>query len=630
MTKSSHNLLPGWMVLALDFLVFFHASILSYFIISSLNFSILVSSGFLQGSVLFAAIATFSCYMLKNHHLAAEDNLVQEVLSILRTLILSTVIIAIFTLTDRYIFGLYLLPSSKAISISMGLSLFGLTFTRMALRQGIDYLSQTHQVQKNILIIASHASQAMSRRVLKNAGFPLHFIQAYVSENFTESGRKILGAPVYENLSELHKVIARHKITEIFISEEGLSIEEKRNYINACLQNGVQPSMLTPSDEWDINDGEYVLKKTSIEDYLGQEAVVENTSSSKKHFFSNKTVMITTAGSKLGTELCRQLIYQNPAHIIIVDRSEAAIADLSFRVKQLKLKSHVTTAVVDIRNKGRMRALFEAHKPELVYHTALYHEPSMMEVYSEEAVRANVLTTKSLSELSLEHDVEKFILISSHQAVNSTEIIGASKKLAEMYVKYKNDLPSFGPKTQFLTIRHGEVLGVNDHSLQKIKAEVRGGQAVNIHHPDTSHQYFTISQTCKFILTASQIGKGGEVYAMEKTSPIKLVELVKKTVQLYEGRISSELKVHYNKHLQPMEANPLFDAKAEKVKRTHVPNLTRLQPLLETTFDVSEKIEELEEILKNQDTLTLHRFFKSIIPAFISDNNFVELSNRLN
>ncbi|WP_143962367.1 polysaccharide biosynthesis protein [Litoribacter populi] len=630
MTKPSHSLLPGWMVLALDFLVFFHASILSYFAISDFNFSLLASSGFLAGGILFATIATFSCYLLKNHLLSADDNLVQEVLSILRTLIVSTVMIAIFSFVDRLIFGLSLLPGSRVISIGLGVSLFGLTFTRMALRQGVDYLSQTHQVQKNILIIAHNASQAMSRRVLKNAGFPLHFIQAYVSENFTESGRKILGPPIYENLDELHKVIARHKITEVFISEEGLSLEEKRTYINACLQNGIHPSLLTPSNEWDINEGEYVLKKAVIEDYLTQEAPVEKATSSKKHFFSNKTVMITAAGSKLGSELCRQLIYQNPAHIIIIDRSEAAIADLSFRIKQLKLKSHVTTAVIDIRNKGRVRALFEAHRPELVYHAALFHDPAMMEVYAEEAVRANVLTTKNLSELALEYDVEKFILISSHQAVNPTEIIGASKKLAEMYVKYKNDLPSFAPKTQFMTVRHGEVLGVNDQSLQKIKSEVRNGDTINIHHPDTTHQYFTSSQTCKFILTASQIGKGGEIYTMEKNSPIKLVELVKKTVQLNEGKISTELKVHYNKHLQPKEAFPLFDERSEKLKRTHVPQLTRLQPLTENNFDISEKIDELEDILKNQDTLTLHKFFKSVIPAFVSDNNFVELSNRLN
>jgi FlaA1/EpsC-like NDP-sugar epimerase len=627
-TKTSYNILPGWMILAIDFLIFFHAAILSHLAFSSFSLEGLSNPGVLLGGVYFAVIATLSTLLLKNNRIKGDEYIVQEILSISRTLIVTSLILGIAALATKIIINSNFVPSLPTIGLSLGLSFFALTFSRLVLRQAADYLTDKEFAQKRVLLIAHNSSKALSRKVLKNNGFSLDSIQAYLSENFSMTSRRILGAPVYEKVEDLDRIIERHQISEIYISEEGLSLEDKQAYIEASLRKGIQPSLLQPLTEWVSTNGEIQLKAAAIEDYLKAPFSLEK-KTSLGNDFSHKTVLISGAGSKIGAELCRQLLMLEPAHLILLEQAESTLLSLTANIKKLNTKTTITPVVMNNKNKGRLRAIFEMHNPQIIFHAGMYNDPALMEVYTEEAVKANVLNTKNLVELAQDYDCEKFVLVSSHHAVSPNEIIGASKRLAEIYLQHKNIETSSKHKTALITFRHGEVLGVNDQVLLQIKRDIQKGSAVNIHHPDTEHSFYSVSQTSQFILEACVIGNGGEIYTVQKNNPIKLGDLVQKTVQLSPVKISPELKVHFDKNSKAQEAFPTFNTSYEKAEKA-TSDLLKLTSSGEIPLNLIGKLEELEAVIDKKDPIALHRFFKDIIPEFISAHQFVALTNRQN
>jgi len=367
-----------------------------------------------------------------------------------------------------------------------------------------------------------------------------------------------------------------------------------------------------------------------VEDYLAEEQIILN-DQHLYQYINQQTILLAGAGGILGQEICRQLLFLNPAHIILLDQDEEALSTLEFKIKALHLKTAITTVVLDIRNKSRLRTVFEDHRPDLVYNAAVFNDPSLMEVYSEEAIQIHVTGTKNLADLSKDFEVGRFVLVSSEQAVHPREVTGASKRLAEMYVQHMQSQKTFYAKrTKFIIIRHGAILGVNDQVILNIRKDIRSGKPVQVHHPKTVKSFYSLSETVKFILTSSILGQGGEIYVLDKNNAIKMVDLVKKIVQLDKTVSTSEIRLHYNKNIRPIEAPSTFNKNTEYLLPTTYEDIFLAVPMKKELDGIEEQIEKIDAVLKQNNPITLIKYFKSVIPDFVSNNKFIELSERLN
>jgi len=630
--KSSLNVLPGWMVLFVDFLVLLHAGMLSFLIAGNFNLINFSNSGFLLGSSSFAMLGMIASYIFNNHEVSSEDNVISEVASIIKTMMLTLTLFLLSHFGSIYIFDKALFNGSFAfMAMISGFSVFGTLFFRLVIRQAIDYLNTQHSVQQKFLVIGDTSNSSLTRKTIQKLGFPIQMIKAYISETPIRTGQKILSAPIYGNDVELKNIISEHQITDVVLSPNLISVTQKRAYIEQSLKAGIRPSILKIKSPWTLNNVSGLgIKKVMVEDYLAEDQIVLN----DKHLYqyiNHQTILLAGAGGNLGQEICRQLLFLNPTHLILVDQDEEGLAILENKIKALQLKIVITSVVVDIRNKSRLRTVFEAHKPDIVYNAAMHNDPSLMEVYSEEALQIHIQGTKNLADLSKDFEVGRFVLVSSDQAVMPREVTGASKRLAEMYVQHMSAKKSFSAKkTKFIIIRHGDILGVNDQVIHDIRKDIRSGKPVHIHHPKTIRSFYSLAETVKFILTSSILGQGGETYVLDKNNSIKLVDLVQKIVQLDKENITTEVRVHYNKNIRPVETPTTFNKNSEYLLPTSYEDIFLAVPLKSNLEGIEEKIEQLESVLSHNNPITLIKYFKSIIPDFVSNNKFIELSERMN
>lgn len=632
MIKSSLNVLPGWMVLFVDFLVLLHAGMLSFLIVGNFNLVNFTNSGFLLGSSTFAILGMIASYILNNHEVSAEDNVINEMTSIIKTMMLTITLFLLFHLGSIQIFDNALFNGSMAfMAMITGFSVFGTLFFRLIIRQAIDYLNNQHSVQQKFLIVGNPSNSSLTRKTIQKLGFPIQMIKAYISESPVHSGKKILNTPIYNNDIEFKNVVEQHQITDVVLSPNLTSISQKRAYIDKSLKANIRPSIMKIKNPWTLNNVSGLgIKKVMIEDYLAEDQIILN-DKQLYQYINQQTILLAGAGGNLGQEICRQLLFLNPSHLILVDQDEEGLVMLENKIKILQLKTKITAVVVDIRNKSRLRTIFESHKPDMVYNAAMFNDPSLMEVYSEEALQIHIQGTKNLADLAQDFEVARFVLVSSDQAVLPREVTGASKRLAEMYIQLMSAKKSFSAKkTKFIIIRHGEILGVNDQIIQNIRQDIRSGKPVHIHHPKTSKSFYTLAETVKFILTSSILGQGGEIYVLDKNNAIKLVDLVQKIVQLDQENITTEVRVHYNKNIRPIETPSNFNKSSEYLLPTSYEDIFLAVPLKTNLEGLEEKIENLESVLSQNNPITLIKYFKSIIPDFVSNNKFIELSERMN
>jgi len=630
--KSSLNVLPGWMVLFMDFLILLHAGILSFLIIGNFNLVNFSQSGFLLGSTCFALLGMFASYIFNNQDVSSEENIINEIISITKTMVLTLTFFLVAHFGSIFLFDKPQFNGSFSFLVMIsGFSVFGTLFFRLIIRQTIDYLNNQQSVQQKFLIIGNTSNSSITRKTIQKLGFPLQLIKAYVSESPVRAGQKILSAPVYNDAVDLNRLIEEHQITDVVLSPNLQSTVKKRAYIEQSLNAGIRPSIMKSKDIWTLNHVSSLgIKKVMIEDYLVDDQIILN-DQHLYQYINRQTILLAGAGGNLGQEICRQLLFLNPAHIILLDQDEESLAGLENKIKALQLKTTITTVVLDIRNKSRLRTVFEDHRPDLVYNAAVFNDPSLMEVYSEEAIQIHVTGTKNLADLSKDFEVGRFILVSSDQAVLPREVTGASKRLAEMYVQHMQSRKTFAAKkTKFIIIRHGEILGVNDQVILNIKKDIRSGKPIHIHHPKTMKSFSSLAETVKFVLTSSILGQGGEIYVMDKNNGIQMVDLVKKIVQLDKAVAASEIRLHYNKNVRPIEGPTTYNKNTEYLLPTSYEDIFLAVPIKKEMEDLGEKIEAIESVLKQNNPITLIKYFKSIIPDFISNNKFIELSERLN
>jgi FlaA1/EpsC-like NDP-sugar epimerase len=407
-----------------------------------------------------------------------------------------------------------------------------------------------------------------------------------------------------------------------------LDEQTKKSALENCLALGIQVLTVPPSDQWiygKLNPQQ--IKDLKIEDLLQRNPIkIDNTRISED--LHGKRVLVTGAAGSIGSEIVNQVLSYKPAMVILCDQAESPLHEIKLEVEEKFPNVPTTIFIADIRNLQRMQKLFSDFRPEVVFHAAAYKHVPMMEENPSEAVLANVLGTKHVADLSVAFGTEKFVMVSTDKAVNPSNVMGTTKRIAEIYIQALkdnpiNNKPGVQP-TRFVTTRFGNVLGSNGSVIPRFRAQIQKGGPITVTHPEITRYFMTIPEAVQLVLEAGTMGTGGEIFIFDMGQPVKITDLALKMIKLAGLQPDKDIKIVYT-GLRPGEKlyEELLNA-GERTMPTHHPKIKIAQVITYPYEAVAADIQKLLELNKGQDDEAIVNKMKEIVPEFISKNSQYE------
>ena len=512
----------------------------------------------------------------------------------------------------------YIIPFS-VILIDYFVSIFLLTGFRLFVKTLYYEANNLFKEEKKVVILGINEDAVTTKRVLTRDPQIKYKVEAFIDPYGSGKKKQLDGIKFYK-LSELETLFRKNDIYELILSDKTILPEQKQKVIDLCFDYDV--NVLTLPDPKDWINGELTyrqIRKINIEDLLEREPIKLDKKQIKKDIL-NKVILVTGAAGSIGSEVVFQLTKFQPKLIVIFDQAESPLYNLELELKEKTGFTKFEIIIGDVTNPVRAEKVFETFKPDTVYHAAAYKHVPMMENNPSEAVRVNISGTKIIADLAIKYNVSKFVMVSTDKAVNPTNVMGASKRIAEIYIQtlqQKN-------KTAFITTRFGNVLGSNGSVIPRFKQQIEEGGPVTVTHPEITRFFMTIPEACQLVLQAGALGNGGEIFIFDMGKSVKIVNLAKKMIQLSGLKLGTDINLKFT-GLRPGEK--LYEellADKENTLATVHPKIMTAQTRMYPENEVIPKIEQLISILKNHDNFEIVRLMKEIIPEFISKNSVYE------
>ena len=517
-----------------------------------------------------------------------------------------------------------LVPTSIII-IDFVSAVFLLTSFRLAAKILYVQLTRSSEEKKRVAIFGAGQAGLITKRTLDQDRSANVKVVAFFDDELSKSGKTVEGVKIFNGGQDLKIVLPKYGIDELIISTNSLSLQRKQQIIEECLLHNIKVLNVPPVDKW-IN-GElsfHQLKNVRIEDLIERDTIELDKKIIARQL-KGKKVMITGAAGSIGSEIVRQLLPFFPDKILLVDTAETPLYHLEnelLEVEKSAFGNNIEHFVADVCDKTRMKSLFELYKPDIIYHAAAYKHVPLMESNPSEAIKTNVLGTKTMADLAVEFRTEKFVFVSTDKAVNPTNIMGASKRIAEIYIQSLNNSEQYNSyKTRFITTRFGNVLGSNGSVIPRFRKQIEEGGPITVTHPDITRFFMTIPEACQLVLEAGAIGKGGEIFIFDMGKSIKIVDLAKKMVKLSGLTLGRDIQIVFT-GLRPGEKikeELLNDS--ENTITTHHPKIMIAKV---RTYDFQTVIEDTNTLLDinhKQKQEDIVRKMKDIVPEYISRNS---------
>ena len=529
----------------------------------------------------------------------------------------------------NFLILLYQWPFDKVLPLSI-IIIFGLTslflmiFIRLLAKVIWINLVKGRRKTTNVIIYGAGKAGILTKNSLVNDIYSNYNVVCFIDDNPGKIGKTIEGIPVMHVEAVSGSFIKKKNIREFIIAVHNIEPTRKREIADAFLQFNLTIKNVPPVESW-IN-GELQarqLENVRIEDLLMRESIVlDNSMVADEN--RDKVILVTGAAGSIGSEIARQLFHLHASKIILLDQAETPLHELSLRFRHIfpHFSDRAETFLGDISNSQRIDWVFNHFKPQLVYHAAAYKHVPLMEENPAEAVIANVLGTRILANAAIRHGVEKFVMVSTDKAVNATNVMGATKRVAEMYIQsLNNQTPG---STRFVTTRFGNVLGSSGSVIPIFRKQIEDGGPVTVTHPEITRFFMTIPEACQLVLEAGAMGRGGEIYMFDMGQPVKIVDLARKMIQLSGLQPDDDIKIVYT-GLRPGEK--LYEellGSTENTIPTHHPRILIARVESERFKEVNQKIDALEMALNENDDFKIVALIKSIVPEYRSNNSVFE------
>lgn len=623
------SIIPRWVIFILDMLVSSFCFLLAFLIKNEFNFSFLSQSEFGQNLLILLALNVSLFSLFKVYAGIIRFTGLQDTFRIF--------FVVFFANVGYYLLDLFIqqwyevkLISVSVLVINMLLSFVGLSSYRVVIKYFFSYITTLNVTKKRVAIFGAGDVGISTKRALEHDMTANIQMILFLEDDHRKVGKNIDGIKIYSS-SQLELLLKQNLVDELIIATTKLPSKRKNEIVDFCLDNKIEVFTVPPLKNW-INGqlSTKQLQNIKIEDLLEREQIkIYNEILFKQ--LNNKTVLVTGAAGSIGSEIVRQLLQYKPKLIVLNDQAETPLHDLKLELEELNCNCF-KLALGDIRNNLFVEKIFQDCKPNFVYHAAAYKHVPMMENSPLEAISTNVGGTKLLADFAIKYGVERFVMISTDKAVNPTNVMGASKRIAEMYVQslyqnqeiqYLTDLNT--SRTKFITTRFGNVLGSNGSVIPRFKKQIEAGGPVTVTHPDITRYFMTIPEACQLVLEAGSMGNGGEIFVFDMGQPVKIADLARKMIKLSGLTPDDDIKIEYS-GLRPGEK--LYEELLNNAENTMATYHEKILIAKTRTIEydsLSEQIEALITPAKNQESVVeVVAAMKALVPEFISNNSEFE------
>jgi FlaA1/EpsC-like NDP-sugar epimerase len=611
---------PRWIIILVDLLLSTFALLFAYLIRFDLKAdkNLIAQEWYVlsKSIIIYYAVKLIVFYVFKIHkglvrHTSTED--IQRIFLAVTTC--SIIYLGLGFIRVYFFDKFFLFPTSVLILEAFATFLF-MIGSRFTVKLWYLESLKSKQTELNVLIYGAGISGLMTKRTIEKDPRLNYKIIAFVDDNKRMDGTRLEGVPIVHS-SKLQKLITENDVSNLIVAIQKPNEDNRKHVVEACLSNKVTIQKVPNAKSW-IN-GEFSAKqiaKINIEDLLGRKPIVLDEEKIKNEL-SGKVILVTGAAGSIGSGIVRRIVNYSPAKLILLDQAESDLYDLQQELLETEIKLEVV--IGDIRNFDRMKRLFDYFKPNYVFHAAAYKHVPLMENNPSEAVLTNINGTKNLVDLSLSYHVEKFVMISTDKAVNPTNVMGASKRIAEIYAQLRNQKGV----TKFVTTRFGNVLGSNGSVIPLFQKQIEQGGPVTVTDERITRYFMTIPEACQLVLEAGAMGEGGEIFVFDMGESVRIIDLAHKMIQLSGLEVGKDIQIKIT-GLRPGEK--LYEellAAEENTIPTHHPQILKAKNREEINSRLI-AIDELITLFEDQDNITIVKKMKEIVPEFISNNSDFE------
>ena len=523
------------------------------------------------------------------------------------------------TLGFEHVFNL----SASILIIDFFICLFWMIILRFFVKSFYESFINQFKPTIGVLIYGAGYTGMLTKNVFQTDRSTNYKILGFIDDNESKIGKTIEGIKVFSLPEVLDKFVGSNEGLEVIMAINNMSAKSKRKISDIFLDRGVVVKALPPVDKW--VEGEFAMNQihnVKIEDLLGREVIQMNNKRIGEEI-SGKVILVTGAAGSIGSEIVRQLIAYFPAKLVLVDQAESALYDLEYELAgKVPANVQMIVNVADVSDTRRISKIFKNHRPDIIFHAAAYKHVPLMENNPYEAIKTNVIGTRILAELASELGVDKFVMVSTDKAVNPTNVMGATKRLAEMYTQSMNQLE--GVKTKFIATRFGNVLGSNGSVIPLFKKQIERGGPVTVTHPEITRYFMTIPEACELVLEAATMGQGGEVFVFDMGESVKIIDLAKKMITLSGLRVDKDIEIKYT-GLRPGEK--LYEEllnNDENTLPTHHPKILIAEVNTPSYAYMEIATNDLNHLLSSGNNNSIVAKIKEIIPEYKSNNSVFE------
>ncbi|MDF2189674.1 nucleoside-diphosphate sugar epimerase/dehydratase [Paraflavitalea sp. CAU 1676] len=641
---------PRWVVLLVDLAINGASFSLSYFIVKQFEFHEILRGHFFIYTGVYGIIALLIFYCMRIHTGIIRYSNIHDMLRIFMAVALVSLLYPVaieFLVARRYHIRSLNMAGVLIVNFFIASSL--LVLMRTVVRGFYYYVKRTTTGSKeNVLIYGADTEAILIKQAIESSPTNQFVIAGFIETDASKVNSYIQQVKIF-HIRALGLLKMKKNIDKLILMNNQLTGPDKKTVIEKCLQVGIKVLTVPPSDQWVYGKLSIrQIQELRIEDLLQREPIVINDQNISNEL-SGKKVLITGAAGSIGAEVVRQVLSYHPETVILCDQAESDLHEMQLEVEEKYPDINIHIFIASIRDRNRMEIPFRQYRPDIVFHAAAYKHVPMMEKHPAEAILTNVMGTKIVADLAVFFNVHKFVMISTDKAVNPSNVMGTSKRIAEMYVQSLSNIVqnksaedivhinnswsrqfifnAMHSKTKFITTRFGNVLGSNGSVIPRFRAQIEAGGPVTVTHPLITRFFMTIPEAVQLVLEAATMGRGSEIFVFDMGRPVKITDLATKMIRLAGLIPEEDIKIVYT-GLRPGEK--LYEEllnREEKTLPTHHSKIkiARVVPCCDQSVM---EINELIGISRHGDDYELVKKMKELVPEFKSNNSeFEELDH---
>lgn len=617
--------LPRWAVLMLDVLICLASFVLAYLILDGTPLKFQNVWPTPLRALFILGINVFFFYIFRTYAGIVRHSTFTDVFRVAAASFFTAITVVTYN-TTYYFFQGEKIFLTTAVILYMFFSFTLMLFFRIAVKEAYQYIRRmnTAKIKKRVLIVGMDNQTINLGRALTSESDQAFQLIGFISDDNSTKRLNVLGKPVFltsikKDSKEFSSLLEKHRIDGVLMVRDSLSVAETNEIVEACLANKIQVFNMPSVENWNQKqDLQTQIKHIEIEDLLDRYPI-EIDSTMIKNDLEHKTILVTGGAGSIGSEIVRQLSLFNPRKIVVLDNAESALYEMELYLENNFPDLKFASVLADVRNIDRLEMIFATYKFDIVFHAAAYKHVPIIEKNPYEAIGVNISGTINLANLAVQHGIDKFVMISTDKAVNPTNVMGASKRAAEMYVQSLQE--KIGTHTRFITTRFGNVLGSNGSVIPHFRKQIEAGGPVTVTHKDIIRYFMTIPEACQLVLQAGTMGKGGEIFIFDMGKPVRILDMAERMIKLSGFQPYKDIDIKIT-GLRPGEKlyEELLSETAESLPTFHSKIMVSKVPT-EDFYKVSEKIQAIVKATNQNKKTEVVLKIKELVPEYISQNS---------